>query len=273
MASAGQAVRRTRRAPDTGALRWRVLEDGPTSGPMNMAVDHALAACLRPGEGVLRLYRWAMPTASLGRNEPARGLYDLEAARGIGIDFVRRPTGGRAVLHDRELTYAVVLPVSAGISLRAVYRMVNEGLVRALEAVGVPASMARGHGPAPPTGAGPCFRRPTEGEVTVDGKKLVGSAQARIGRTILQHGSLLLGPGQGRLADLRGEVEEASGPTCLEEILDEVPSWNVLVGVVEAGLREVLRGDWSRAGLSDAERAEARVLEKHYLSGRWTWRM
>ncbi len=184
-----------------------------------MAVDHALATCLGPGEGVLRLYRWASPTASFGRNEPARGRYDLEAAQRAGIEFVRRPTGGRAVLHDRELTYAVALPVTSGMSLRAVYRMVNEGLVKALGALGVPATMASAEGRALSPAAGPCFRRPSEGEVTVEGRKLVGSAQARIGSAILQHGSLLLGPGQERLADLRGEVEEASDPTCLEASL------------------------------------------------------
>ncbi len=107
----------------------------------------------------------------------------------------------------------------------------------------------------------------------VEGRKLVGSAQARIGSAILQHGSLLLGPGQERLADLRGEVEEASDPTSLEEILDGVPSWDVLVGTVTAGLSEVLSGTWHGAALTDVERAEAGVLETHYASAGWTWRM
>ena len=267
-----QTVRPTRRAPDTSALRWRVLQDAPASGARNMAVDHALAVCLGPGEGVLRLYRWASPTASFGRNEPARGRYDLEAARRMGVEFVRRPTGGRAVLHDRELTYALVLPVTGGMSLRAVYRMVNESLVKALGALGVPAAMASSEARALPPAAGPCFRWPAEGEVTVEGRKIVGSAQARIGGAILQHGSLLLGPGQERLARLSGEAEQASDPTCLQEILDEVPSWDILVETVITGLSEVLSGNWHRAGLRDVERAEARVLEAHYASGGWTWR-
>lgn len=238
-----------------------------------MAVDHALARCLGQGEGVLRLYRWATPTVSFGRNEPARGPYDLDIARRASIDFVRRPTGGRAVLHDQELTYALVLPVTGGMSLRAVYRMVNQGLVRALDALGVPAAMAPASGRALPPAAGPCFRRPSEGEVTVAGRKLVGSAQARVGSAILQHGSLLLAPGQERLAGLRGEVEEPSAPISLEEILDGVPSWDVLVGTVIAGLSEVLSGKWRGAALTDVERAEAGVLETHYASAGWTWRM
>ena len=177
------------------------------------------------------------------------------------------------MLHDRELTYAVALPLTSGMSLRAAYRMVNEGLVKALDALEVPAATAPAEGRALPPAAGPCFRRPSEGEVTVAGRKLVGSAQARIGSAILQHGSLLLGPGQERLAGLRGEVEEASDPNCLEEILDEVPSWDVLVETVVAGLSEVLSGRWYRAGLTDVERAEARLLESHYASERWTWRV
>ena len=102
-----------------------------------MAVDHALAACLNPGEAVFRLYRWSRPTVSFGRNEPARGRYDLAAGRAAGIDFVRRPTGGRAVLHDRALTYAAILPLTGPGGLSATYALTNRGLVQALWSVGV----------------------------------------------------------------------------------------------------------------------------------------
>lgn len=236
-----------------------------------MAVDHALATCLAPDEGVLRLYRWSRPTVSFGRNEPAAGLYDLEAARRDGIDFVRRPTGGRAVLHDRELTYAVVLPATGRIGLRAIYSLVNEGLVRALAVLGVSASTAGADEPVLPPGAGPCFQRPAPGEVTVDGRKLVGSAQARVAGAILQHGSLLLGSGQERLGELRGEVEPMSTPTSLEEILDEIPCWDVLVESVIEGLSGVLKGRWGRARKRGSERSRADVLEARYGSAEWTW--
>ncbi len=93
-----------------GPLRWRVLRDGPLPGATNMARDHGLAASLRSGEGVLRLYQWDLPTVSFGRNEPAKGLYLEEMAKKEGVAFVRRPTGGRAVLHHQELTYALVFP-------------------------------------------------------------------------------------------------------------------------------------------------------------------
>ena len=250
-----------------------MVEHGPGSGACNMAADHALARCLPRGEGVLRLYQWASPTVSLGRNEPARRRYDVERAQQMGVDFVRRPTGGRAVLHDRELTYALVLPLQRGMSLRSVYRTANTGLVRALGSLGVAARLAPADGSPPGPAAGPCFERPAEGEVTVGGRKLVGSAQARIGGAILQHGSLLVGPGQERLYGLASEVQAASAPICLEEVLGEVPSRNVLSEAVVAGLSEVLGGVWRTVGVTEPERAEAQVLERHYASEGWTWRI
>src|SRR5215213_2662474 len=91
--------------------RWRLLDTPPAPGAWNMAVDEALAESVRRGGApVLRVYRWSPPCLSLGRNQPARGRYRLDALAARGIDVVRRPTGGRAVLHDRELTYAAALP-------------------------------------------------------------------------------------------------------------------------------------------------------------------
>src|SRR5215210_4848764 len=90
------------------AVPWRTLVSGPADGVENMAIDDALLDRARgSGECVIRLYEWARPTLSLGRNQAARGQYDLARARELGIDFVRRPTGGRAVLHHREVTYSV----------------------------------------------------------------------------------------------------------------------------------------------------------------------
>ncbi|MFC1791226.1 octanoyltransferase, partial [Gemmatimonadota bacterium] len=101
-----------------------------------MARDHALALKLLPGEGVLRLYGWDPPTVSFGRNEPGRGLYLEDCAREEGVAFVRRPTGGRAVLHHQELTYALVFPVGAFGGLKRSYRLINQGLLAGLEGLG-----------------------------------------------------------------------------------------------------------------------------------------
>src|SRR5690606_669373 len=105
-----------------------------------------------------------------------------------------RPTGGREVLHDRELTYAVVVPLRAFGGLRALHRLVNGALVEALRSLGVAADLAPPDGRALRPDAGPCFGGPAEGEVTVGGRKLIGSAQVRVGGAVLQHGSLRLAP-------------------------------------------------------------------------------
>ena len=256
-----------------------------------MAVDHALAACSSPGEAVLRVYRWSCPTVSFGRNEPARDRYDQAAGHSAGIEFVRRPTGGRAVLHDQELTYAAVLPCAATGGLRATYRLIHRGLVEALCSLGVPAAMAAGRGLPVGPDSGPCFDEPAPGEVTVAGRKLVGSAQARLEGALLQHGSLLIGPGQERLLALssalgstsagsrmggHGGVLEKDGgvqaPISLEEVLGQAPPWSDLVQAVISGLRGVTGGDWHRGELTEPERVKSIALTERYASREWTWR-
>ena len=240
-----------------------------------MAVDHALAACLNPGEAVFRIYRWSCATVSFGRNEPARDHYDPSAGRRAGIDFVRRPTGGRAVLHDRELTYAAVLPLTTRRGPRATYGLINRGLVEALRSLGVSAVMAEGRGRPVDLDSGPCFDRPAPGEVTVAGRKLVGSAQARLEGAILQHGSLLMGPGQERLLALGsalGSNGRSKAPISLEEILGQAPRWYDLVEAVISGLSGVAGGDWHRGELTEAERVKCMALTERYASAEWTWR-
>ena len=260
----------TRRRTDQ--FRWRAQIDPPASGAANMALDHALASSAEPGRGVLRIYRWTCPTISFGRNEPALGRYQVERALRAGIEFVRRPTGGRAVFHDRELTYAVVLPVARGMSLRSVYQAINRGLASALRALGVRVDTAGAEVPVVGPDAGPCFDKPAPGELTVGGRKLVGSAQARVGGAILQHGSLLIGSDQERLSDLCVSHSEARAAIGLEEVLGDEPGWGQLVEVVIEGMREVLGGEWHRGGPMDVERSSSRELREHYASPEWTWR-
>ena len=276
-----------RYALDPGALEWRVLVDPPATGPRNMAVDHALAACLRPGQAVLRIYGWSCPTVSFGRNEPARNRYDPAAGRRAGFEFVRRPTGGRAVLHDRELTYSVVLSLPTRGGLRATYRLINRGLVEGLRSLGVPAAMAEGGGLSMGLDSGPCFEEPAPGDITVGGRKLVGSAQARLEGAILQHGSLLIGPGQDRLLGLLStsagsrmdtHARETERPACvqapisLEEVLCHTPPWSHLVDAIVAGFSGVAGGDWRRGELTEPERLGSMELVERYASAEWTWR-
>ena len=108
-----------------------------------MALDQALLhAAARTGAAWLRLYRWDPPCLSFGRNEPALARYDREAIERLGLDVVRRPTGGRAVWHEHEATYAVAAPVAAFGSLRVAYRLIHQRLAAALRSLGVPAIIA-----------------------------------------------------------------------------------------------------------------------------------
>lgn len=259
--------------PRAAGLRWRVLDTGAGSGAWNMALDHALAAECPDGTATLRLYRWNGPTVSFGRNEPARDRYDAEEAEARGVTFVRRPTGGRAVLHHRELTYSVVLPLRALGGPRAAYRRISRGLVRGLSSLGVPATLAGEDAPALRPSAGPCFRVPAEGEVVHGGRKLVGSAQARIQGALLQHGSLLLADDQALLEALRrGDRDGAPPPATLGEALHRTPGWAELVEALAGGLEEEAGGTWDAAAPTAGEEAAAAALQERYRSPEWTWR-
>ncbi|MEY4608857.1 MAG: hypothetical protein RL625_1074 [Gemmatimonadota bacterium] len=187
-------------------LPWAVLDSGPAIGLRNMATDLALLAHARAtGRAVLRVYAWSRPTLSLGRNERARGSIHAPALRTEGIDVVRRPTGGRALLHDHEVTYSVVAPAGT-MTLRESYVAINTLLLDALARLGVAATAltrdAAPHRVLRPEGAA-CFAEPGEGEIVIDGAKLIGSAQWREGGALLQHGSILLADDQPRIARLR----------------------------------------------------------------------
>ena len=256
----------------SGSLEWRVLVDDALPGTTNMARDHALAALVRPGQGTVRFYRWETATLSFGRNEPVTVGYRKLLRHSPRMGVVRRPTGGRAVIHDREFTYSVVLPAHAFGGLRLTYRRINQGLVQGLRRLGVDAGGAAG-GPVAPD-AGPCFLAAAEGEVVVRGRKLVGSALARIGDTILQHGSLLLVADQSALNAGAAAATAGAGarPITLAEVLGEVPAWGRLVDAMERGLAEEFGGSWARGKVTPEETAMAEKLETRYASREWTWR-
>lgn len=184
-------------------MRWRFLDSGAADGVTNMATDVALLEhARRTGETTLRVYAWSRPTLSLGRHERARGLFAADTLRADGVDVVRRPTGGRALLHHREVTYSVTAPTGTT-SQRESYEAINFLLLDALAALGVAASEARpAQRPLRPEGAA-CFAEPGAGELVVDGAKLVGSAQLREDGAFLQHGSILLADDQPWIARLR----------------------------------------------------------------------
>lgn len=265
----------------TGAapsLRWHLRLDPPLPGAENMAWDHTLAADLPPGAAVLRLYSWEGPTLSLGRNEPARGVYDPDLLAREGVAVVRRPTGGRAVLHHRELTYAVCAPIRWLGGVRAAYALLNRALAAGLRSLGAPVELA-GEGPVLPPDAGPCFQAPAPGEVTAAGRKLVGSAQVRVGSVLLQHGSILLEDDQEWVDQLRVSPqtdEEVTRPATLREVLGRRVGSEELREALLSGFSDVLPGDWRGPDGNDRFRElpstpRPELLEQ-YASSEWTWR-
>lgn len=268
---------------------WRlIVGPGPSDGCTNMAVDQALAESVAAGAPpVVRLYRWSPPTLSFGRNQPARGLYDRAAAERRGIAFVRRPTGGQAVLHDDELTYSVAAPVAVIGKPRAAYARINQALVDGLRRLGVPARLAGAAAAHAQAGAGgeghdwaaACFRRPEAGEVIVHGRKLVGSAQRMESRVILQHGSILLGGSQAAAEELLLEPRETGGSeweregwTTLAEAVGRRPGPEELVDALVKGFEQVLGTRLEPSPLSRAEGEAVDPLRRRFASESWTWR-
>lgn len=267
----------------TGGRSARCLRHAPAPGARNMALDEALMDTARSGETVLRVYGWSPPCLSLGRNQRARGLYDRDAARHLGVEIVRRPTGGRAVFHHREFTYAVVAPSGRWGSLRECYRLLNRALLHGLAELGVeasPAGRAGGSGRAPVPSLRACFRDPLPGEIVADGRKLVGSAQWRREGALLQHGSILLEAEQEVAERLRtGGGEKGVGPEAarppevgLAELLGQEPGAEEVAAALAEGFREVLGVEVRASSLSPEEERRAEELEVRYRDEEWTWR-
>lgn len=238
-----------------------------------MAVDHALMERARlTGHTVLRVYEWSRPVLSLGVNQRARGVYDLDAIERRGIEVVRRPTGGRALLHHREVTYAVAAPVTPGEGLTAMYRRVNNLLASALSALGVPVADAEPSRRAAAPTSLPCFAEPAKGELVVNGSKLVGSAQWRDAGAALQHGSMLIEDDQSLISTLMHEPPSpVPPPATLRAILGRAPA----AAEVADALVEAVRAQGDDVSpLDDFDVAGPRVdaLASHYADPSWTWR-
>mgnify|MGYP001212046358 FL=1 len=264
--------------------QWRFIDSGHADGFTNMAVDTALAHCYK-GSPVLRLYGWRPPAISLGFHQRLQEL-DLAKCRHDGIDVVYRPTGGRAVLHADEVTYAVILGPGCRLydeRVMPVYERISQGIMAALALLQIPLVFER----APALkGAGGrnalsslCFASSIQYEIGYGGKKMIGSAQRRFGTTVLQHGSILLGGAHLKLVDYLRPQKEGGGEEewrgharrFMQEktvALNEIsPSPLDYAGVVDA-LRRGFAANrgiiWSGAGLTEEEATLAAGLREEY---------
>src|SRR3989475_5172238 len=260
---------------------WRLLVAAPAGGAWNMAVDEVLLDGVAAGATppTLRFYAWTPPCLSLGYFQPF-DVVDLDGCRALGVEVVRRPTGGRAILHDRELTYSVALPASLlghdGGVLPSYHRL-SLALQEGLRRLGVPAALA----PESPTGSvehGPvCFDRPSAHEILLHGRKLVGSAQMRRGGGLLQHGSILIEPRMDTLLACLHRTD-GQGSRGLEEGVAGLGELGVTdVGPIASAVGAAFAAGFGvrlvEAPLRPEEEEAARALaQSKYQSARWTER-
>ncbi|MBU1357096.1 MAG: lipoate--protein ligase family protein [Candidatus Edwardsbacteria bacterium] len=222
----------------TEKTSWRFLNTGLGDGAYNMALDQALVESVGSGASlpVIRFFGWNPPAVSLGYNQKIKDL-DIEACRKAGFDIVRRPTGGRAVIHQDEFTYSVIArendPVIGG-TIMETYGRIAQGLLAGLKILGVAAEMVRSSAPdIPATASALCFAAAGRYEITAGGKKLIGSAQRRMNGVILQQGSLLMTCGQEHKFFSRDPMENRAGT--LREILGREPAFDEVAAGMEQG--------------------------------------
>jgi lipoate-protein ligase A len=235
-----------------------------------MAIDQTLLERAMAGERWLRLYTWAPGCLSFGRHEPAARRYDAGRIAALGLDVVRRPSGGRAVWHGRELTYAVACPGGLG-SLRDSYLEIHRMLRDALAGIGVAAELAPATRAAP-LDAGACFARPAGGELMVGGRKVVGSAQLRQGGALLQHGSIRLADDQVVVtAVTRGEAASLEAAAAFLAPTDDSLASNDLAAAVADAAEQCWGGAWRQDDSSDDVIRESDRHAARFRSNEWTW--
>jgi lipoate-protein ligase A len=265
--------------------RFRFIIDDARDSYLNMGIDEALLASCERNEGLfpsIRFYRWEIPTLSFGYNQRYSSAVDEVYCRESGINIVRRPTGGRAVLHDVEVTYSVVGRTDdprLGNSVLATYRLISLALARGFARLGIKAELVAPHKASPAArgsiGASPCFFSPSRYELVVSGKKVVGSAQKRGRGAFLQHGSIPLEIDIQKLLATTGHSSLPSGYslTSVNEAAGRDVSPEELVSSLSAGFANVFQAELISERLTEKEYEDAKLLREKYQSDSWNKRV
>jgi lipoate-protein ligase A len=269
--------------------QWRFIKSSLHSPAFNMAIDEAIMHEVAAGESppTLRFYRWQPATLSIGYFQSALKELDLDKVKEKKVGLVRRPTGGRAVLHDQELTYSIILPDTypeLPQSVTESYRMLSMGLVAGFKRLGLQADMVNlsakdGENELTLMGSAACFDSPSWYELVVEGQKIAGSAQVRQNGVVLQHGSVLLNMDVDFLFDLLHFSDEAkrakmkkifsTKAVAINDLLAKAGMQEIgldqLEELFEIGMAEGLNVQFIEGALTEAElkRAEQLVSEKY----------
>ncbi|UCB53165.1 MAG: lipoate--protein ligase family protein [Candidatus Zixiibacteriota bacterium] len=276
---------------------WRIISTGAKDAFFNMALDEALLHSCQNGWSppVLRLYLWSPPAVSLGYSQRTSKTVDLKRCRDRGIQVVRRITGGRAVLHQDEITYSVCASTDdfpqLGHNTLQTYQKISTALLESLRFLGVEGEWVKppsNHNPSSrhPGQSKPCFASSSRYEITVGGRKLIGSAQRRFSlpsvqgtrRSFIQHGSILTGKGEQSLAELlpgdlavekmRRTLENSA--TDLEQIVKRRIEPKEMASALKMGFAKVFASRMEDSEVSSEELEAASTLkEKKYLRDEW----
>jgi len=251
-----------------------------------MAVDEAIfrESIRRKVSPTLRFYGWLTPVVSIGYFQDARREIDIEGCRRLGIGLVRRPTGGKAVLHDQELTYAVVAsPEQSHFppDILRTYRVISNCLARGLSGIGIRAELkAEGRSPAGESLRTSCFSTPSRYELLVNGRKLCGSSQMRSHGAFLQHGALLMAFDPQRTCAVmlpHRELEKqaarlAESVTTVGELTGGSVDEPALCRSLREGFEQELGIRFEEGGLTAEEEALSReLMAKKYRNDNWNW--
>lgn len=269
---------------------WRLIKTPPAPGDWNMAVDEVILESIGQGYALptLRLFAWDPPCLSLGYAQPF-GDADAERSSKLAWQVVRRITGGRAILHTDELTYSVIGPYDEPRlrgSIIESYQRLSQALLKALLILGLPAEAlpkalnfnnAKKQEPV-------CFEIPSHYEITVHGKKLIGSAQARKKAGVLQHGTLPLSGDLSRITqslifpdeDSRSKAAKRllKRATTVESVLGQPVSWEQAAAAFVQAFSETLNLTFEPAELTSSELAQAdKLVKEKYAHPNWTERI
>jgi len=266
---------------------WRLLDTGFLTGHENMAIDEAIFTSCQQKKSppTIRVYGWTPPAVSLGYFQKAENAVDVDACKKRGVDVVRRLSGGRAVLHDRELTYSIICREGTppfGCSVLKTYKTISESLISTLKDLGLQvqwvASRDR-HTPAQEKDkTASCFSSPSWYEITVEGKKICGSAQKRGNGVLLQHGSLLIDYDPellaGVLVSKKGEEEFLSEirstTTAINHHLPQKVNFSRLKELVLKNFEDQLKISLTLGRLSDDEcHQKDHLLREKYATDSW----